>query len=241
METPHTKRSNFDLVIFDCDGVLVDSELISCRAHARTLTRHGYPITAAEVRDRFLGRSARDANAEIERELGRALPEACDRERKVELLEALGRDVSAVAHIHDALDAITVPVCVASSGGHDKIFATLSRTALHPRFAPHIFSATQVARGKPAPDLFLFAARQMGCVPQRCIVVEDSEAGVTAAVAAGMHVVGFVGGTHCQPGDADRLRAKGAHVIVADMRELPDLVARHFAAIPDKTLQNAPN
>jgi beta-phosphoglucomutase-like phosphatase (HAD superfamily) len=218
------------LVIFDCDGVLVDSEPISCRVHAEVLTRHGYAITTEQVRQRFLGRSARDANAEIEAELGRPLPEACDRERRDELLAALAREVTAVPHVAAALDAITVPVCVASSGGHDKIFATLSRAGLHGRFAPHIFSASEVGRGKPAPDLFLHAAARMGEAPAACLVIEDSVAGVTAGVAAGMTVIGFVGGGHCTPGDADRLRAAGAGVVIDDMRRLPALVADPAAA-----------
>ncbi|UTD27161.1 hydrolase [Bradyrhizobium sp. WD16] len=223
----HPRRAG--LVIFDCDGVLVDSEPISCRVHAQVLSRHGYPITAEEVRQRFLGRSARDANREVEAELGRALPEACDRERRRELLEALAREVTAVPHIHDILDRLTLPACVASSGAHDKIFTTLSRTNLHARFAPHIFSASEVARGKPAPDLFLFAAARMDRRPEDCLVVEDSVAGVTAAVAAGMGVIGYIGGSHCRPSDAGRLSAAGAPVVIDDMRELPALVASHFA------------
>jgi HAD superfamily hydrolase (TIGR01509 family) len=217
------------LVIFDCDGVLVDSEPISCRVYADMLTRHGYPITADAVRDRFLGRSVRDADREVERERGRALPEDFHSQLKIELLEALARDVAAVPHIHEAIDAIASPICVASSGGHDKIFATLSRTGLYRRFAPNIFSASQVANGKPAPDLFLYAARQMACRPEHCVVVEDSEAGVIAATASGMRVIGFVGGSHCREGDGVRLRAAGAGQIVADMRQLPGLLERYFA------------
>ncbi len=208
--------------------MLVDSEPISCRVHAQVLSRHGYPITAEEVRRRFLGRSARDANREIETELGRPLPQACDEERRIELLEALAREVTAVPHIAQALDALTVPACVASSGAHDKIFTTLSRTGLHARFAPHIFSASEVAHGKPAPDLFLFAAGRMDCRPRDCLVVEDSVAGVSAARAAGMGVIGYVGGSHCRPEDAGRLASAGASTVIDDMRDLPALVRHHF-------------
>jgi HAD superfamily hydrolase (TIGR01509 family) len=217
------------LLIFDCDGVLVDSEVISCRVHAEVLTRYGYPITADAVRERFLGRSARDANLEIERELGYPLPADYDERRKIELLAALALDVAAITHVHATIDAISIPMCVASSGAHEKIFTTLSRTGLYRRFAPNIFSASQVRHSKPAPDLFLFAAQQMKCRPQRCIVVEDSAAGVTAAVAAGMSVIGFVGGSHCREGDDARLRAAGAALILDDMRQLPETVARHVA------------
>jgi HAD superfamily hydrolase (TIGR01509 family) len=212
------------LVIFDCDGVLVDSEPISCRVHADVLTRHGYPIDPETVRERFLGRSARDANREIETELGRPLPEACDWERRSLLLSALAAEVEAMAHVHDVLDAIAIPVCVASSGGHDKIFTTLSRTGLYERLAPHVFSASEIERGKPAPDLFLYAASRMGCAPQDCLVVEDSVAGVTAARAAGMMVIGFTGGSHCREGDSDRLRAAGADQVIDDLRGLVSLL-----------------
>ncbi len=214
-----------DLVIFDCDGVLVDSEVISCRVHAEALTRHGYPITAEQVRARFLGRSARDANSEIERELGRALPAAYDDDRRTALLDALAQSVEAIPHVHDALTAIGRRMCVASSGAHDKIFTTLSRAGLYDRFAPHIFSAMQVKASKPAPDLFLLAAAEMAVAPSRCLVIEDSVSGVTAARAAGMGVIGFTGGSHCRTGDDRPLRDAGAAVVIDDMRALPRLVA----------------
>ena len=150
-----------DLIIFDCDGVLVDSELISCRVHAEALTRQGYPISADQLRERFLGKSAADNNREVEIEMGRALPANFEAERVAVLLQALRDCVESIPHVHDALDAIAVPRCVASSGTPDKIFTTLSRTKLYDKLAPHIFSASQVKRGKPAPDLFLFAAERM--------------------------------------------------------------------------------
>ena len=217
---------NFDLIIFDCDGVLVDSEVISCRVHADVLTRYGYPISAEAVHQRFLGRTARDATAEVERELGRPLAETYELERRTTLLAALAETVEAIPHLHDALDAIDARICVASSAAHEKIFTTLSRTGLYKRFAPNIFSGTQVSNGKPAPDLFLFAARQMAALPARCMVIEDSVPGVTGALAAGMTVLGFHGGSHCRPGDGEALRAAGAMVTFDDMRQLPGLLAK---------------
>ena len=224
--TRQDKAPNFDLVIFDCDGVLVDSEVISCRVHADVLTRYGYPITAEQVHQRFLGRTARDATAEIERELGRPLPESYDLERRTTLLAALADTVEAIPYLHAALDAIDARICVASSAAHDKIFTTLSRTGLYQRFAPHIFSGTQVSHGKPAPDLFLFAARQMAALPRQCVVIEDSVPGVTGARAAGMTVLGFHGGSHCRPGDGEALRAAGAAATFDDMRLLPAMIER---------------
>ena len=140
------------------------------------------------------------------------------------LLQTLRESVESIPHVHDALDAIAVPRCVASSGTQDKIFTTLSRTKLYAKLAPHIFSASQVKQGKPAPDLFLFAAERMGASPARTVVVEDSVAGVVAGAAAGMTVLGFVGGSHCVAGDAEKLRAAGAALVFDDMRLLPGLV-----------------
>jgi HAD superfamily hydrolase (TIGR01509 family) len=217
---------SFDLIIFDCDGVLVDSEVISCRAHAATLTRHGYPITEDQVFDRFLGRSMRQATLEVEAELGRSLPDDFHTQVYAEIFQAFATSLQATPFIVEALAAVTLPVCVASSGPPEKISASLNRVGLYDRFSPHIFSAVQVQHGKPAPDLFLFAAEQMRVSPARCLVIEDSVSGITAALAAGMAVLGYHGGSHCRPGHAEALRAAGAAVTFDDMRELPALIGR---------------
>jgi HAD superfamily hydrolase (TIGR01509 family) len=218
-----------DLIIFDCDGVLVDSEVISCRAHAEVLTRHGYPITSEQVFNRFLGRSTRQANLEIEAELGRSLPDDFHTQLQDELFRSFEADLRAVPHIHAALDRIAQPICVASSGSPQRMRVSLGRTSLYDRFAPNIFSALQVENGKPAPDLFLFAAERMTAPPERCLVIEDSVPGITAARAAGMAVLGFCGGSHCAPGHAEALCAAGATMTFADMRELPGLIERGIA------------
>jgi HAD superfamily hydrolase (TIGR01509 family) len=217
---------NFDLIIFDCDGVLVDSEVISCRAHAETLTRHGYPITAEQVLDRFLGRSMRQTTLEVEAELGRRLPDDFFSQTYAEIFRLFAESLEATPHIGEALARIAQPVCVASSGPPEKISASLNRTGLYDRFAPHIFSAVQVRHGKPEPDLFLFAAERMQAAPARCIVIEDSVAGIAGAIAAGMPVLGFDGGSHCRPGHGDALRAAGAAAVFDDMRQLPDLITK---------------
>ena len=218
--------NHFDLIIFDCDGVLVDSEVISCRAHAETLSRHGYPITSEQVFDRFLGRSTRQAHLEVEAELGRSLPDDFNTQLQDELYRSFEATLRAVPYIDQALDAITQAVCVASSGSQERMRVSLGCAGLYDRFAPNIFSATQVAHGKPAPDLFLFAAEQMRTAPERCVVIEDSIPGITGAVAAGMTVLGFHGGSHCRPGYAETLRAAGASAIFDDMRELAGLIGR---------------
>jgi HAD superfamily hydrolase (TIGR01509 family) len=219
-----SNKQPFELVIFDCDGVLVDSEVISCRAHAETLTRHGYPITEQQVLERFLGVSDREARLTIEAELGRKLPGDFEAQVKHATLKFYEGDLRAILHIADAIAAIDLPKCVASSGTQEKIKHGLDCAGLYDALAPHIFSATQVARGKPAPDLFLFAAERMGASPARCVVIEDSVPGVSGARAAGMTVLGFHGGSHCLPGHAEKLRAAGANVTFDDMRQLPALI-----------------
>ena len=220
------EQANFDLVIFDCDGVLVDSEVISCRAHAETLTRHGYPITADQVLDRFLGMSDREARLTIESELCRALPADFETQMKQAALRYYAHDLRNIPHIDETIAAIDLPKCVASSGTPEKIRHGLETAGLYHLLAPNIFSATQVRNGKPAPDLFLFAASQMATAPGRCVVIEDSVPGITGARAAGMTVLGFHGGSHCRPGYEDILRAAGAAATFDDMRELPDLLAQ---------------
>ena len=226
-----TSGRAYDLVIFDCDGVLVDSEVISCATHAEVLSRHGYPITPTEVFDRFLGRSSRQATIEIESELGRALPDEFHRELQEELFGAFAAGLRPVPYIERILDTIGRPFCVASSGSHDKMRASLGATGLYERCRPHIFSATQVAHGKPEPDLFLLAAREMKTSPQRCVVVEDSVSGIRAALSGGMTAFGFTGGSHCRPNHAEALLSAGANAVFADMRQLPDLIDQFRARV----------
>jgi HAD superfamily hydrolase (TIGR01509 family) len=220
----------FDLIIFDCDGVLVDSEVISCRAHADALTRHGYPITADQVLDRFLGVSDREARLAIEAETGRPLPADFEALMKRAALQSYANDLRRIPHMAETILALDLPKCVASSGTPEKIRHGLACAGLYDLLAPHIFSAVQVERGKPAPDLFLFAAGQMKAAPGRCVVIEDSLPGIAAARAAGMTVLGFHGGSHCRPGYANTLSAAGAAATFDDMRQLPELIERTGAS-----------
>jgi len=222
---------SIELVIFDCDGVLVDSEVISSRAHAETLTRHGYPITPEQVLKRFLGVSDREARLAVEAEIGRKLPDDFEMQVGEAALQRYAGELKAIAHVADAMAAIGVPKCVASSGTPAKIRHGLTSAGLYDQLAPHIFSALQVERGKPAPDLFLFAAAQMKASPARCIVIEDSVAGVIGARSAGMTVLGFHGGSHCTDEHAAALRIAGARETFDDMRQLPALIARNQGLI----------
>jgi HAD superfamily hydrolase (TIGR01509 family) len=128
--------------------------------------------------------------------------------------------------VTSVLDSLCCRSCVASSSSPERLKHALSLVGLYDRFQPNIFSATEVRRGKPAPDLFLYAAERMGVAPERCIVIEDSMPGVAAAVAAGMTVIGFVGASHCRPGDAARLTAQGTIVVIDDMAQLLPMLAR---------------
>lgn len=222
-----TDLSTLDLVIFDCDGVLIDSEMIVNRAHAAALTGLGWPITVQEMIRRFTGLPDRDMYRLIEAEWGRSLPADYDDAVGAAVGQAYASELVAIDGIHEVLTAIEAPVCVASSSTPDKLRLGLAVTGLYERFAPNIFSASQVARGKPAPDLFLFAAARMGADPARCLVVEDSLAGVEAACAAGMRVIGFTGGSHCGPELGGRLVDRGAMLAFSDMRRLPALLGQN--------------
>jgi HAD superfamily hydrolase (TIGR01509 family) len=209
------------LVIFDCDGVLVDTERIAVRIDVMVLAQLGWPMTEAEVVQRFMGRSDEEMTADIEAHLGRRLPASWEEPFRHLYRQAFEAELEPVAGVVEALDAIATPTCVASSGTHEKIRFTLGLTGLYERFAGRIFSVSDVARGKPAPDLFLHAAGRMGVPPGRCAVVEDSRYGVEAARAAGMRAFGYAGGL------APKGALAGPHTVVfEDMRELPRLLAR---------------
>jgi HAD superfamily hydrolase (TIGR01509 family) len=214
------------LVIFDCDGVLVDSEVVAARVLARELTAIGLPLTVDDCRARYTGISMGSVVDRIEEEWGRALPaDFVERVRAADA-EAFRAELRPVAGVREVVEALAQPKCVASSGRLAKMRLTLSLTGLLPFFEPYLFSAEMVARGKPAPDLFLFAAERMSFAPARCVVIEDSQAGVSAAVAAGMQVLGFAGASHCAPGYDALLRVAGAPLVFTRMAELPRLLER---------------
>ena len=213
-----------DLAIFDCDGVLVDSEIISSRLMAEALSREGYAVSPQDCRDRYTGISIRSLISMVEKDWGRKLPTDFEETVRAHDLEVFARELKAVPGVSDALRRIDIPVCVASSGVPKKIENSLRVTGLTEFFEPHLFSATMVANGKPAPDLFLYAARQMGVEPERCCVIEDAEAGIRGALDAGMQVMGFAGGGHCGPGYMTMLHKAGANLVFEDMNRLPELL-----------------
>jgi HAD superfamily hydrolase (TIGR01509 family) len=208
-----------ELVIFDCDGVLVDSELITNRVFAQMLRGIGLPLTIDYLFEHFVGRSMQHCWQEIGRMLGHDVPAAFRDEFQLRSLAALREQVKAVTGVEAVLDSLPVACCVASSGSHEKMTTTLGATGLLPRFRNRLFSATEVAHGKPAPDIFLYAAAKCGVEPARCAVIEDSPAGVRAGVTAGMQVYGYSAHT-----PARLLRAAGAVDTFTDMARLPELL-----------------
>jgi HAD superfamily hydrolase (TIGR01509 family) len=215
----------FELVIFDCDGVLVDSEPIINRAHAEVLTACGYPITEKVLVERFCGMSDPDMLEIIEREWGRALPASYAQHVGL-MIEAGFHQLAPIEGVAEALASLTLPICVASSSNLEQIRQKLEITGLLGRFGEHLFSATMVARGKPAPDLFLYAAQHLMTAPDRCLVIEDSPAGIDAALAAGMTAIGFAGGSHCGPEHGVRLQRHGAALVMDHMLELATTIAK---------------
>jgi HAD superfamily hydrolase (TIGR01509 family) len=224
-----TSATPYDLLIFDCDGVLIDSEVIVCRVEVQALAEVGYVIELERFMERFIGKAARDGRALIEAELGRKLPPGFDTEAARRVAEAFARELRATAGVEQALAALPMAKCVASSSLPDRLAYTLGLTNLARWFGDSVFSVAQVTRGKPAPDLFLHAAAATGVDPARCLVVEDSPPGIAAAKAARMTAFGFTGASHCRPGHDQRLAAAGADIIFADMRELPDLIGQRKA------------
>jgi HAD superfamily hydrolase (TIGR01509 family) len=211
-------RERFDLVIFDNDGVLVDSEPTANRVLAGILTEYGVPTTVEGSMAQFLGRSMPQVRAIVEARIGRVLPGDLEARYAAELYPSFEKLLQPIPGVVAALEAIRLPVCVASGGTHERIRLTLSCAGLWDRFGGHVFSVQDVARGKPAPDLFLRAASVMGADPRRCAVIEDSPAGITGANAAGMTTFGF--SRFLPPGAL--AHATGA--VFSDMADLPRLL-----------------
>jgi len=215
-------RRRFDLVIFDCDGVLVDSERLALRLDSELLADVGWPMSESEQIERFVGRTEMAMKDEIETRIGRDITAEWEvfAERYVELFAAELVAVNGVAGAIDAIQKAGYGTCVASSGGHEKIRRNLALTGLRDRFGERIFSGEDVLHSKPAPDLFLHAAAAMGVEPGRCAVVEDSRPGVAAARAAGMWAFGYAGSVT----PADALEGPTT-VVFNDMRDLAKLLA----------------
>ncbi|WP_421697134.1 HAD family hydrolase [Ancylobacter sp.] len=217
----------FSLFICDCDGVLVDSEVLACRVDAEELARRGFAdYTLETVLRRFTGVSQADFMATVEQETGRSLGEDFAEAVASRVKELLRTELQPLPDAGTVLASLPLAKCVASSSAPAKLDLALTVTGLKHQFAPHIFSSVLVEHGKPAPDLFLYAAGALETPAERCCVIEDSVAGVKAARAAGMEVIGFTGGAHCGPNHAERLREHGASTTVERWTDVPAALER---------------
>ncbi len=215
-----------ELVIFDCDGVLVDSEALSLSALLGMIRTAGGSIGEDAAYEHFLGKSMKSVREILARDFGLVVTDAHLTDMRVELMRRFREELRPVPGVSEMLPRLGLPYCVASSGTLDRIRYALDVTGLLGLFEPHLFSAAMVARGKPAPDLFLLAAERMGAAPNACLIVEDSPAGVAAARAAGMTVFALTGGAHAgNPALKARLASIKPDFIFADMLQLPDLIA----------------
>jgi HAD superfamily hydrolase (TIGR01509 family) len=212
------------VVIFDCNGVLVDSEPLATEIVSQEFMRAGFKLTPEIVAHYFTGRRPSDMFNEVEIAAGRKLPAGFAATVASAILRRFHTELRATKHMAQALTWLRGPKCVASSSSYDRIRVSLECTGLIHFFEPNLFSASEVKNGKPAPDLLLHAAAKTQVEPRDCIVVEDSTVGVAAGVAAGMTAIGFTGGSHVRGRLADRLHAAGARVVISDMRALKSTI-----------------
>ncbi|MBT3553622.1 MAG: HAD-IA family hydrolase [Rhodospirillaceae bacterium] len=212
------------LIIFDCDGVLIDSEPLACRSLSEVLAGIGVAMSADEINAELVGISLPGVTGYVQERFGVTLGPDFWKAHLAAILDLFVAELKPIDYVIEMLDQISGPKCVASSGRMARLGPALKMTGLYERFQPHIYNAEMVERAKPAPDLFLYAAKEMGFAPKDCLVIEDSRAGVTAAVAAGMPVIGFTGGGHTKSGHSDALLGAGADAVLNHMRQLPDIL-----------------
>jgi HAD superfamily hydrolase (TIGR01509 family) len=211
-----------ELIIFDCDGVLIDSEVIANRVNVEVLAGLGVEFTLEEYMERFVGVSLRDEVLEIEHLRKIKLPHDYEARLTKHKNSVFEKELRAIEGIAEFVKRIEVPKAVASGSSSERLEYTLKLTHLWELFAPHIYSTTLVAKSKPAPDIFLYTARQLGVKPEQCLVIEDSTLGVRAGVAAGMTVLGFTGGSHIKKGHEEKLLELGAKKVFSKMQDIAD-------------------
>ena len=215
--------NRIDLIIFDCDGVLVDSEPLAMQVLVAAIAARGITVEPEDAYRDFLGRSLASISASLHDNHGEPLGPTALQSMRTDLYALYRQKLRASPGLPEVLGQLDIPFCVASSSTPERLHLSLELTGLLPWFAPHIYSATMVQHGKPAPDLFLHAANAMQVAPLYCLVIEDSPAGVTAAQSAGMQVFGYVGGGHALPSGLRRsIEALAPDLVFDDMHALPD-------------------
>jgi HAD superfamily hydrolase (TIGR01509 family) len=217
----------YDLIIFDCDGVLINSEMIAARVESYAYKREGFEMEPLGFAEHFAGMTHEAIQAAIEEDLGRKFDKAFQDKLADAFRELADAEMTPVTGVEAMLDSVEGARCICSNSGSEYLKRYLSDVGLYERFAPHIFSAPEVGNkaSKPDPNVFLHAAQTFGVDPKACLVVEDSESGVKAAVAAGMTVIGFVGADHSWPGHAEVLMQAGALTTVNRHADLPETIA----------------
>lgn len=223
-------------VIFDCDGVLIDSEVISMAIDQRLLAENGVVISEAEMHRRFVGKTFQGMIDELEAETGRSLPVDLEATKDALMMEAYARDLKAIAGVAEALNRIPLPKSIGTNGPRVRALAALRIVGIDQHFNERMTTFEDVRHGKPAPDIYLLAAKRAGVAPQDCVVVEDSLTGVAAGVAAGCLTLGFTGSQIHRSEHALKLVELGARAVFEDMAELPDLLAKlaKLANSPDR-------
>jgi HAD superfamily hydrolase (TIGR01509 family) len=211
------------LLAFDCDGVLVDSEIIASQVDSEHLAEIGYEITPEQVTHRFAGLTSRAIGEIVAAEIGRTLPEDFFEKTKAEIDRRLATELRPVPGAIELLDRLDGARCVCSNSSMERLRISLERTKLWDRFKPYIFSAVEVGdrQPRPSPNVYLHAIQAFGAAPRETVVLEDSVFGVTAAKAAGARVIGFTGGAHSWPGHADLLTEAGAETIINRLADFP--------------------
>lgn len=215
-----------DLLIWDCDGCLVDSEVLACAVAAQCLTAIGYPLTGQEYVNRFAGQTMAATLAALESETGKPFADRFSLESfRHQVLALFETSLKPTPHVTEILPLLALPMCIASGSSLKRNARALALTGLDVYFDEGtLFSAEQVAHSKPAPDVFLFAAEQMKAASEKCLVIEDSVTGITAAKAAGMTVLAYLGGAHVSAVWRESVKAAQPHAMFDDMRALPDLI-----------------
>jgi HAD superfamily hydrolase (TIGR01509 family) len=212
------------LIVFDCDGVLIDSEIISAQVDSELLKELGYEISAQDLAHRFAGFTTERIFRLVGEEMGRQAPEELIRRAEIETDLRLQDRVEPIPGVQEMLDRLDDPRCICSNSRPERLKISLEKAGLWDRFRPYVFSARDVGEGKPAPDVFLHAAKVFEVTPDEAIVIEDSVAGVTGAVRAGMRVIGFTGASHSWPGHGDALSEAGAVTVVRRLSDVPATV-----------------
>ena len=227
MTATERKMSNIDLVIFDFDGVLVDSETMGCQIWSDVFAKHGMTVPAQDILEKYTGKTGTLICSLIEREYGYEIPDNFLDEVNETTESVMAKELKTVDGVAETMPLLKTPVCIASGSRPKRLNMCLDVTGLRKYFPDEtVFSSHYVKNGKPAPDIFLYAAEKMRVAPQKCLVVEDSASGIVGAKAAGMRAFGFIGASHCTPARGVQLTQSGAELLFGDFTELPALIEK---------------